>query len=73
MNRQAPQRSEVEITYTPRPDHTPDGELNVIAAVYRFALDCHAKKQGRPTTSGPNDAEGFKNARTATEIIPKRP
>ena len=32
------------ITYTPRPDATPEAELNVLANVYRFILDCHAKK-----------------------------
>jgi hypothetical protein len=28
----------------PRPDVTPEAELNVLANVYRFILDCHAKK-----------------------------
>ena len=32
------------IFYTPRPDATPEGELNALASVYRFILDCHAKK-----------------------------
>jgi hypothetical protein len=32
------------ITYTSRPDATPEAELNVLANVYRFILDCHAKK-----------------------------
>jgi hypothetical protein len=31
-------------TYTSRPDATPEAELNVLANVYRFILDCHAKK-----------------------------
>ena len=29
---------------TARPDATPEAELNVLANVYRFILDCHAKK-----------------------------
>ena len=33
------------LTYTPRPDTTPEAELNALAAVYRFILDCHAKKK----------------------------
>jgi hypothetical protein len=57
------------ITYTPRPGATPEGELNALATVYKFVLDCSERKQGRPTTSGPDDAEGSKNDRTATEII----
>jgi hypothetical protein len=62
---------EPAVTYSPRPDTTPEGELDALAAVYRFILDCHAKKMGRPATSGPNDAmKGSKHDR-ATEIIPK--
>ncbi len=33
------------ITYTSRPDATPEAELNVLANVYRFILDCHARKK----------------------------
>jgi hypothetical protein len=36
--------SSPRITYTPRPDATPEPELNVLANVYRFILDCYAKK-----------------------------
>ena len=32
------------ITYAPRSEATPEAELNVLANVYRFILDCHAKK-----------------------------
>ncbi len=32
------------VTYTPRSDATPETELNVLANVYRFILDSHAKK-----------------------------
>ena len=32
------------ITYTSHPDATPEAELNVLANVYRFILDRHAKK-----------------------------
>ena len=42
------------IVYAPRPDATPEGELNALANVYRFILDCHAKKEAtRP--GGPDD------------------
>ena len=33
------------MTYTPRPDATPEAEVNVLANVYRFILDCLAKKE----------------------------
>ena len=29
------------ITYTPRPDATPESELSALAAVYKFLLDLH--------------------------------
>jgi hypothetical protein len=63
--------SKVPITYTSRPNATPEAELSALAAVYKFIFDCHAKKMGRPATSGPNDAmKGSKHDR-ATEIISK--
>jgi hypothetical protein len=49
--------TDTRITYTPRSDATPESELSALAAVYRFILDCHAKKEGRPTTSGPENAK----------------
>jgi hypothetical protein len=36
--------SDAPVTYVPRPDATPKDELSALAAVYRFLLDCHAKK-----------------------------
>ena len=33
------------ITYIQRPDATPEAESNVLANVYRFILDCHAKQE----------------------------
>jgi hypothetical protein len=49
--------SGVRITYTSRPDATPEGERNALAAVYRFILDCHERKKPNPATR-PDDAEG---------------
>ena len=45
--------SRPRITYTPRPDVTPQAELDTLASVFRYVLDCYAKTEGRPTTSGP--------------------
>jgi hypothetical protein len=36
--------SSFRITYTSHSDATPEAELNVLANVYHFILDCHAKK-----------------------------
>jgi hypothetical protein len=35
------------VKYTPRPDATPKAELDALANVYRFILDCKAER-GRP-------------------------
>jgi len=54
-----------------RSDATPEAELDTLAAVYGFILDCHAKKKAaeRPVPDGPDDAEDLKHDRTATSSI----
>jgi hypothetical protein len=47
------------IRYTPHPDATAGGELSPLAAVYRFILDCQAKKMGVPPTA-PDDGTKLK-------------
>jgi hypothetical protein len=48
----------VSLSYTPRSDATPEAEISALANVYRFVLDCHAKKRGRLLDkSGPNDGK----------------
>jgi hypothetical protein len=37
--------NKTRITYKPRPDATPESELAVLAAVYAFILDRHAKRK----------------------------
>ena len=32
------------VTYTPRPDASPEGELTALANVYRFLLDRHERR-----------------------------
>ena len=48
------------IIYTPRPDVTPEAEISALATVYRFILDCHARKEGGPATA-PDDRKGPKH------------
>ena len=62
--------SSSRITYAPRPDATPEAELDALASVYRFVLDCGdarradaMKKATRP--GGPDDGEESKNASNA--------
>ena len=51
------------ITYTPRPDTTPEAELTALAAVCKFVLDCRAKKEAAPE-SRPDDARKDQDAGT---------
>ena len=51
------------VTYTPCSEVTPEGQLNVLANVYRFILDCNAKKLGTepaPESDGHDDHEMFR-------------
>jgi hypothetical protein len=53
--------SNPRIAYAPRPDATPEGELNALAACYRLILDS-AKKRGRLLDKGSlDDVKGFRN------------
>jgi hypothetical protein len=50
------------VTYTLRPDATPEGELNALASIYRFVLDSAINKAGGATsTSGDDAMKGYKN------------
>ena len=48
------------ITYTPRSGATPEAELNVLANVFRFILDCYGKKNAAESDSC-NDAAVVRN------------
>jgi hypothetical protein len=48
------------MTYTPRPDATPEAEVNVLANVYRFILDCLAKKEAAEPAPEPDGRDGTK-------------
>ena len=52
-----------KVIYSPRTDDTLNSELNALVAVYRFILDCHAKKEGGPAMAAPDDAKGSKYVR----------
>jgi hypothetical protein len=62
------------IIYTSRPDATPEAELNVLANVYRFILDCHAKKIAAEPDSC-NDAAIVRNTEGVSHVEqrPDRP
>jgi hypothetical protein len=56
-------------TYRPGEDANAENERALLAAAYNYILSCHAIEKGaRPGAR--DDAEGLKNDRTDTEIIP---
>lgn len=57
------------ITYASLPDTTPEAELSALSAVYKFILDCHAKKDAvAMTSSNGDDAKGSVNDRAKASI-----
>jgi hypothetical protein len=58
--------SSPHVTYTARPDSTP--EASVLAAVYSFVIKCsQAKRKAGGSDAGEDDARRIKNACTAEE------
>jgi len=55
------------VTYIPRRDAMPDGEISALAAVYRFILfESRARKERGPAITTPDDdAKGFERRRFA--------
>ena len=45
------------IKYVPRPDATPESELNALAAVYAFVLECHERQKVADPIGDPNEAK----------------
>ena len=59
------------IDYAPRPDATPEGELNALASIYRFVLDSANKNAaGRTITNGGDEKERSRNDSLAKTRIP---
>lgn len=52
------------VSYTARPDATPEGELTVLADVFRYVLDCRRKKNAAGVTStNGGEPKGSRNDR----------
>ena len=45
-------------TYTPLPDAAPETETGIASAVYRFILECHAKRTAAEPTPEPDGRDG---------------
>jgi hypothetical protein len=57
-------RTNERVHYIPRPDATPQRELEALASVYRFILDCHKRKEAA-LASG---ADGAKQENSDDEL-----
>jgi hypothetical protein len=61
--------SEPVVSYEPRPDTTPESELSTLAGVYKFVLDCHAKKEAA-ARSRPDDGTKVKEDSADVASLP---
>ena len=59
----------VHIRYVRRADVTPEAEPSTLANVYRFIIECHAKKEAA-TENRPEDPERRSNEIRAKARIP---
>ncbi len=66
--------SNIPITYASHPGATPEGEMSVLSAVYRFILDSANRNAARVTSSDGDDAKkgSLKHEVRATPSIPQR-
>jgi hypothetical protein len=53
--------SSAHITYSQRPEASAKNELTALANVYRFVLDCRAKKEAAHRQSRPDAEKGSKH------------
>jgi hypothetical protein len=60
------------ITYALRSDATAEAELDVLANVYRFILDCHAKKKAVEPAPEPDSCITTQIDRGALAVQPRK-
>jgi hypothetical protein len=64
--------SSSRIIYTPRSDASAEGEVAVLASVYRFILfDCGSARKEATSPGGPDDGTKIKEDSANESIIPK--
>ena len=51
------QKDKKNIRYTPLPDATPESELDALAAVYAFVIECRESKQAADATGDRNEVK----------------
>lgn len=58
------------ITYATRPDSTPEGEINALAACYRIILNSRKETAAGVTSTNGDDVKESKNESRRKDIIP---
>ena len=61
--------SNTRLTYTPRPDATPEGELAALTAVYQFILVAHTRKKAAEASGGEDDGKGDQHVPATVSIL----
>ena len=56
------------LTYQPRPDATPESELDALVAVYAFVLEAHATKKAAAPSGREDDVRKEKDAHIEDSI-----
>ena len=51
------QKDKGNIRYTPLSDATPESDLDALATVYAFVLECHENKKVADSTDDPNEVK----------------
>ena len=61
----------LRLTYIPLPDATPESELDALAAVYAFILDCHESRKVADSTGDRNEVKEDETL-TPPEVYPNK-
>jgi hypothetical protein len=55
-------------SYAPHPDATAEAEISALANVYRFILDCHARKGAATSPVSPPDDTTMRNKKGVSYV-----
>ena len=54
------------ISYSPRPDASPEGEVSALVSIYRRAIARYEEAKAAERSGGENDAKGAKHDRASS-------
>ncbi len=59
------------LIYIPRPDATPEGELNSLASIYAFVLKCGQERRKAGDRNAGDGMKGLEHDHPAQRILPR--